>query len=167
MKKFPNNIRVGIGQDSHKFSKKLKPLIIGGIKLNKIGGFEANSDGDVILHSLCNALSSAIGGNSIGTWSDDMLYKKKIRDSKKYVEVVLKSIHGNKYVISNLSISIEAKKPRFSLSQINKIKISLSKILKISVKQVGITISSGDGMTEFGKGKGIMVFCAVLLIKNG
>jgi len=160
-------IRIGLGQDSHSFSKSKKPLILGGIKLNKIGGFEANSDGDVILHSLCNALSSAIGGNSIGTWSDDMLYTKKIKDSKKYVKVVLKSVHGNKYVISNLSISIEAKKPRFSLPQLNKIKFSVADILKIDVKQVGITISSGDGMTEFGKGKGIMVFCAVLLIKNG
>ncbi|MEX1052255.1 MAG: 2-C-methyl-D-erythritol 2,4-cyclodiphosphate synthase [Patescibacteria group bacterium] len=160
-------LRIGIGQDSHSFSRLKKPLVLGGIKLNNVGGFEANSDGDVILHALCNALSSAIGGNSIGTWSDDMLYKKKIKDSKKYVDVVLKSIHGNKYVISNLSISIEAKKPRFSLSQLNKIKFSLSKILKINVKQVGITISSGEGLSDFGKGKGMMVFCAVLLIKNG
>jgi len=159
-------IKIGIGQDSHKFSANKKPLVLGGIKLSGNGGFEANSDGDVILHSLCNALSSAIGGNSIGTWADDMFYGAKVKDSRKFVDVVLKSINKNNFVVSNLSVSIEAKKPRFSLDQLNKIKISLSKILKINVKQIGLTISSGDGLTEFGKGNGIKVLCAVLLIKN-
>lgn len=167
MKRPSIDIRIGIGQDSHRFSKAQKHLVLGGVLISKKEGLEANSDGDVILHSLCNALSSAVGGNSIGTWADDMFYKFKIKDSKKYLDIVLRSIFKNKLKIANLSISIEAKKPRFSLKELNKIKFSLAKILKIDVKQVGITISSGDGMTEFGKGKGIMVNCAVLLIKNG
>jgi 2-C-methyl-D-erythritol 2,4-cyclodiphosphate synthase len=166
MKDLPLNIKIGIGQDSHRFSKKPKPLIFGGVIINDKEGLEGNSDGDALLHSLCNALSSAIGGNSIGTWSDDMYYKKKIKDSKKYIEVILKSIYKSKYKISNLSISIEAKKPRFSLDQLNKIKFSLEKILKTNFKNIGITITSGEGLSDFGKGKGIMVNCVVLLIKE-
>ena len=80
--------RVGIGQDSHKFAKK-KPLILGGVKVADKGGLEGNSDSDVILHSLCNALSSAIGGDSLSTWSDNMC-KRGIKDSQKYVEYIFK-----------------------------------------------------------------------------
>ncbi|MDP7476746.1 MAG: 2-C-methyl-D-erythritol 4-phosphate cytidylyltransferase, partial [Candidatus Woesearchaeota archaeon] len=60
--KLTNASRVGIGQDSHKFSSnKNKKLILGGFKIGNETGFDANSDGDVILHALFNALSTAIG----------------------------------------------------------------------------------------------------------
>ena len=79
--------RVGIGQDSHRIAKKKKPLVLGGVIVAQSGGFESNSDGDVIIHSLCNALSSAIGGDSISTWSDAMC-DAGIADSKKYIEII-------------------------------------------------------------------------------
>ena len=167
MKVISGLIKIGIGEDSHRFSKSIKLLVLGGVVVSKKGGLEANSDGDVILHSLCNALSSAIGGDSISTWSEEMCLKQKIIDSKEYVKVIFKKVKDDKYNVSNVSISIEAKKPRFSLEQLNKIKMSLAKILKINVKQVGLTITSGEGLSEFGNGKGIKVLCAVLLIKNG
>ncbi len=77
--------RIGLGQDSHKIKPKAKSqklkikrnLILSGLEVNKDYYFVANSDGDVILHSLCNALSSAIGGHSIGTWADKMCLKKR------------------------------------------------------------------------------------------
>src|SRR3989344_3349379 len=57
-----NASKIGIGQDSHKFSKdKNKKLVLGGLEIKDEVGFEANSDGDVILHALFNALSTAIG----------------------------------------------------------------------------------------------------------
>ena len=83
-------IRIGIGQDSHRFDENSsKPLILGGIKISSKGGLRANSDGDVILHSLCNALSSAMGGDSLGTWADGMCLQQGIKDSKKYLEYIL------------------------------------------------------------------------------
>lgn len=167
MKYNSNMFRIGIGQDSHKFSNNKKPLILGGVKLSETGGFKANSDGDVILHSLCNALSSSIGGDSISTWSEEMCLKQNIIDSKEYVKVVFKRVTALKYNIVNVSISIEAKKPRFSMKNINKIKKTLSDILEIPIDCVGITFTSGEKLSEFGKGKGIQVFCAVLLNKNG
>ena len=158
--------KIGIGQDSHKFSRTIKPLILGGVEISKKGGFDADSDGDVILHSLCNALSSAIGGNSIGTWSDKMCLKQGIKDSKEYVKVVSKRVGALKYNIGNISISVEAKKPKLTVSDIEKIKKSLSNLLKININCVGITFTSGEELSEFGKGKGISVICAVLLNKN-
>ena len=159
-------IKIGIGQDSHKFSVNKKLLVLGGIKLSGNGGFEANSDGDVIIHSLCNALSSAIGGYSLGTWSDEMYSKKGIKDSKKYLNVIFNKIRSLKYKVGNVSFSIEAKKPRVSIIETNKIKKNLAGLLKIQDNCIGITFTSGEDLSNFGKGLGISVFCAVLLFKN-
>lgn len=155
--------RVGIGQDSHKFAKK-KPLILGGVKVADEGGLEGNSDSDVILHSLCNALSSAIGGDSLSTWSDNMC-KRGIKDSQKYVDYIFKKVMGQKYKVENVSISVEAKRPYIDLEAVRKMKMAVSKLLEIRNSQVGITFTSGEGLTPFGRGLGIAAICIVLLSK--
>ena len=85
--------RIGIGQDSHKFERERnKPLILGGVKIPDEIGLLASSDGDVFLHSICNALSSAIGGDSLGTWADSMCLEKKVTDSKEYVNYIFQKV---------------------------------------------------------------------------
>jgi len=161
-------IKIGIGQDSHRFDENnSKPLILGGVEVSSKDGLKANSDGDVILHSLCNALSSAVGGNSLGTWADDMCLKQGIKDSRKYVEYIFNRIKVQQYRIENISISVEAKTPRLSLDIINKIKKQISEILEIKIDQIGITFTSGEDLTSFGRGEGIQVFSLVTLRKVG
>ena len=160
--------RVGLGQDSHQFvTNKKKPLILGGIKISGSRGLSGNSDADVILHSLCNALSSAMGGDSLSTWSDEMCLKKGITDSKKYVEYIFKMVREKKYKVENVSIAIEAKKPKIKLEIIKKIKETIADLLEIKREQVGVTFTSGEGLTQFGQGKGIQSITQVLLSKNG
>lgn len=157
--------RVGIGQDSHRFSKAKKALVLGGVKIADIGGFEGNSDGDVIMHSLCNALSSANGGNSLSTWSDAMC-KAGISDSKKYVERIAGKVKEEGFKVENVSISIEAKIPHIDLKDSKKIRKAIAGILGISTKQVGVTFTSGEGLTPFGKGLGLQAITVVLLKKS-
>ena len=161
-KNINSNFRIGFGQDSHKFSRnKSKKLILGGFIVPNEAGLEADSDGDVILHALFNAVSSSIGGNSLGFYADSM-YKKGIIDSKEYLKIILKELNKKNIKISNVSISIEAKKPR--LEKYNeKIKKSLSKILKSDKDRIGITYTSGDELTSFGQGEGIQCFAVVSL----
>lgn len=160
-------IKIGIGQDSHRFDlKETKPLILGGIRVSDKGGLLANSDGDVILHSLCNALSSAIGGDSLGTWADEICLRQGIQDSKKYLNFIFQKIEQRGYCVGNTSITVEAKRPRLSLGIINKIKTRLAKLLKVDINQVGITFTSGEGLTAFGKGKGIQVLTIAVLFKK-
>ena len=64
-------MRVGIGQDSHQFSTE-GTLILGGIAFPDTPKLLGNSDGDAILHALTNAISSAIGGGSLSTFSDNL-----------------------------------------------------------------------------------------------
>jgi len=159
--------RIGIGQDSHPFEKvENKPLILGGVKISDNGGLKGNSDGDVIIHSLCNALSSAVGGDSLGTWSDDICLKQGIKDSTKYLEYILNIIKNKNYLIENISISVEAKKPYLSIDVVVKIKEKLARLLNINFDQIGITFTSGEGLTAFGKGKGIQVLTIVSLKKK-
>ena len=65
-------IRVGLGQDSHVFEPddSIKPLILGGVTFPGVPGLKANSDGDVVLHAIFNALSSAVGRRSLGIYAD-------------------------------------------------------------------------------------------------
>jgi 2-C-methyl-D-erythritol 4-phosphate cytidylyltransferase / 2-C-methyl-D-erythritol 2,4-cyclodiphosphate synthase len=158
--KMINASKMGIGLDSHKFTDK-KPLIIGGIKISDKGGFDANSDGDVILHALFNALSTATGDRSLGFYADKM-FKDGITDSKKYVEFILKKVKGRNYEISNVAIMLEGQKPRLD-EHVDKIKSSLSKLLKIKKENIGIAATSGEGLTEFGKGNGMQCYVAVTL----
>jgi len=160
-------LKIGLGQDSHAFEiKENRPLILGGVKISATGGLAGNSDGDAILHSLCNALSSAIGGDSLGTWSDKMCLQQGIKDSKKYVEHILKKVQDKGFKIENVSIAVEAKKPRLSDDEIKMIKKSLADILQIKIEGVGLTFTSGEGLTAFGKGEAIQVLSIVLLNKN-
>ena len=155
--------RIGLGQDSHKFAGGgKKPLILGGIRVAEAGGLVGNSDADVILHSLCNALSSALGGDSISTWSDEMS-KRGIKDSQKYVDYIFRKIKEKGYKVENVSISVEAKKPYIELEDVGKMKANVAKLLEISKNQVGITFTSGEGLTPFGKGLGIQTTSIVLL----
>lgn len=159
--------RVGIGQDSHPFEKvENKPLILGGVKISDDGGLHGNSDGDVIVHSLCNALSSAVGGDSIGTWADDMCLKQGITDSTKYLEYIYEKVKKKNYILENISISVEAKKPYLNINITTKMKEKLAMLLNIKSDQIGITFTSGEELTVFGKGEAIQVFSIVNLFKK-
>jgi 2-C-methyl-D-erythritol 2,4-cyclodiphosphate synthase len=172
MKKCSCDFRIGIGQDSHEFSKKKEPLILCGYKISSINGFSninafaGNGDGDIFLHSLCNALSSAIGGDSLGTWADEMYYKYKIKDSKKMLDVVFQKIIKAGFIVNNVSFSAEGKKPFLTQKITDKMKGSVAKLLNIKKDRVGITLTSGETLSSFGKGQGMQVFTVVSLIKK-
>lgn len=154
--------RVGIGQDSHKFAWGKRPLKLGGVKVVVSGGLAGNSDADVILHSLCNALSSAIGGDSVSTWFDKMV-EKGVKDSRKALEKIFQKLLREGYEVNNVSIAVEAKKPVISLEHVGEMKTNIAKMLSIENDRVGITFTSGEGLTAFGKGLGMQSICVVLL----
>lgn len=158
--KTSHDFRIGLGQDSHMFSAdKNKKLILGGCFISNEAGLDANSDGDIILHALFNAVSSAIGERSLGYYADKM-FRKGITDSAEYLKVMLDKLNQKNLKISSVSVSIEAKKPKLE-KYTGKIKDSLSKILKLEKENIGITYTSGEDLTSFGQGKGIQGFAVV------
>lgn len=159
--------RIGLGQDSHRFAtSEDKPLILGGVKIGVGKGLKANSDGDVILHSLCNAMSSAIGGDSLSAWADDMRKKMGIKDSARYVEYIFNKTAELKYQVVNVSIAVEAKGPILKMDVVKQIKRRIASLLKIETEQVGLTFTSGEGLTAFGRGQGMQALTIVNLQKH-
>ena len=150
-------IRTGLGQDSHRFlaSDSQKACIIGGIFFEEVPGFVANSDGDVVLHAICNAITSVGGLKVLGGIADDLLKKNGIVDSKVYLKHALDSL--GRQTVSHIAISIEAKRPNFG-NRIEKMRETIANIMSLEISQVGITATSGEGLTAFGRGDGVQAF---------
>lgn len=155
------DFRVGIGLDSHMFEEKKKGLVLVGVSLKNELKLEANSDGDVVLHALFNALSQAVGEMSLGFYADGAC-EKGVTDSKKYLEIILKKIKNKKFEIHSVGIMIEAAKPQID-PLVHAMKNSLSKLLGLEKSRIGITATTGEHCTVFGEGLGIQCFAIVSL----
>ena len=151
--------KTGIGQDSHAFEKEgsEKKLMLGGAHIPGCPGLSGNSDADVVLHALANAISGISGENILGKVSDRMC-QQGAADSAEYVKVALKTL-GN-YRITHASVAIEGKRPILS-PHIDSMKKSIAKLLDIQPTDVGITATSGEGLTAFGRGEGLQAFVIV------
>lgn len=152
-------MKVGIGQDSHRidYSNTDKELILAGVKFEENYSILANSDGDVVLHAITNAISGVTCKNILGKISDEMCNQKGIKNSEEYIKEALKYLNEP---ICHLSISIECKVPQIT-PKIDEMRKNLSRILSIDENCIGITATSGEGLTEFGKGNGINVFACI------
>lgn len=146
-----------VGEDSHRFgTDPSKPLMLGGIHIKGMPGLLANSDGDVILHAVTNAVSGITGVNILGDHADRLCLEHGINDSSAYLKEALGYLKG--MILTHLSVSIECSKPRIS-PYILQIKESLGRLLSIQPEHIGLTATSGEGLSEFGRGKGIRVIC--------
>jgi 2-C-methyl-D-erythritol 2,4-cyclodiphosphate synthase len=152
--------RTAIGQDSHRFdpSDSVKPLVLGGVPIPGCAGLQGNSDADVVLHALTNAVSGISGVNVLGKISDEMCLKQGITDSRAYLARALEALDD--CVVTHASISIEAKTPRLE-PHIGAMRESVARLLGLRNDRVGITATSGEGLTAAGRGEGIAVTAVV------
>lgn len=153
-------VRTGIGQDSHRFlpSDSSKPCIIAGLIFEDAPGFNANSDGDVVFHAICNAITSLTGVLILGEIADDLCLKDGITDSEVYLREAMKTL-GNQRVV-HVAVTIEAKKPKFK-HRLLEMRENIARVMNLNVTQVGITATSGEGLTDFGCGDGVQAFAIV------
>ena len=91
-------IKTGIGQDSHRFesTESSKPCMLGGVIFKDVPGFHANSDGDVIYHAICNAISSITGVLVLGGLADELCLKDGITDSSTYLQSAKETLKNHK-----------------------------------------------------------------------
>ena len=156
-------MKVGIGQDSHRFDFEnvQKKLILGGFTIDNHPPLLGNSDADVILHAVTNAISGVTCVNILGAISDQLCLKEGIHDSREYLFEAIKYLGDQKIV--HLSISIECQTPKIT-PHIPAIRSSLSTLLDLTEDCIGITATTGEGLTDFGRGLGIQVFSIVTAI---
>ncbi len=162
--KFPL-FRTGIGQDSHRFlpEDSSKPCLVAGVMFDGTPGLDADSDGDVVYHSLCNAITSLTGVQILSGIARELSRKDGITDSAVYVQKALQTL-GRQQIV-HVAFSIEGKRPHFH-EHVEKMRRSVAHLVGIAERQVGITVISGDGLTDFGCGDGLQCFCIVSTIEE-
>ena len=105
-------IKTGLGLDSHRFHEDTsieKPLILGGVNFESELSLEGNSDADVVLHAITDAISSITGNTIIGAKADE-LCQHGITDSREYLKLALSNLGD--YTISHVAIALECQQPK-------------------------------------------------------
>ncbi len=154
-----------IGQDSHRFGEPCGETLImlGGIGIPFDKPIDANSDGDVVLHAITNAISGFTGVNILGGEADKICLEQGIKDSTVYLKKALEYMKEGRII--HCSVTIECLRPKL-MPHIPKMKESVGELLGIPAASVGITATTGEGLTGFGRGEGIQVFCILTFAKE-
>ena len=154
-----------IGQDSHRFGEPCGDTFIklGGIDIPFDKPIVANSDGDVVFLAITNAISGFTGVNILGGEADRICLEKGIKDSSVYLKKALEYLKDGKII--HCSVTVECLRPKL-MPHIPSMKESISSILDIPISSVGITATTGEGLTGFGRGEGIQVFVILTFAKE-
>ena len=161
---FNMKIRIGHGVDIHKLSPEI-PLILGGINIPSSRGSLGHSDGDVVIHSLVDAILGALALGDIGTYFPSNNKKFKNINSKIFLDFALKKINEQKYSINNIDINIILESPKI-IQYIDAMKNNLSKILYINSNDISIKATTTDKLGFIGNKEGIMSTATILIKKN-
>ncbi|MDW7658732.1 MAG: 2-C-methyl-D-erythritol 2,4-cyclodiphosphate synthase [Bacillota bacterium] len=156
-----------IGQDSHRFvteeelaGQPDRPLVLAGVQLPGERPLSGNSDADVVLHALTNAMSGLTTRNILGKRADALCLSQGLTDSAIYLAEAMKDMQDMGWELIHLSIAIEAASPRLS-QWFDLMRANLSRLTGLSPGHIGLTATTGEGLTSFGQGAGIQVFCQV------
>jgi 2-C-methyl-D-erythritol 2,4-cyclodiphosphate synthase len=158
------NMRIGNGFDAHKFKSGTK-LILGGVNIPHHSGMEAHSDGDVVIHSLCDAILGALAKGDIGQHFPDTSKEFAGIDSRILLRKVNELMLLDNYHINNLDITIIAQAPKLA-PHIEAMRDNIANDLSLDVSQVSIKATTTENMGFTGREEGIAVMSSVLLISS-
>ena len=119
-------------------------------------------DGDVVFHAICNAITSLTHVPILGKIAIDLCHKEGITDSRVYLNKAYETLGSQK--IEHVALTIEGKRPKFQ-KRAKEIRQSVANALNLSISQVGITFTSGDALTAFGKGEGLMCYSILTTVE--
>ncbi len=150
-----NNFFTGTGIDIHQFEDS-KKMYLGGVEIPCEYGFKAHSDGDVLIHSVIDAILGACGAGDIGEFFPDTDEKYKGADSKYLLKEILAFVYSVGYEIVNIDLTILAQKPKINPHK-NEIKSQLSSLLGIKKQFINIKATTGEKMGFIGRSEGVAV----------
>jgi 2-C-methyl-D-erythritol 2,4-cyclodiphosphate synthase len=156
-------IRVGMGYDVHRF-KDGGDVILGGVKIDYEQGLEAHSDGDVVLHALCDALLGAAALGDIGKHFPDTDPEFKGADSRVLLRHVYRIIQDKGYVLVNADITIIAQAPKMA-PYIVAMCGNIAADLNIDVDFINVKATTTEKLGFEGRKEGIAVQAVVLIEK--
>lgn len=155
-------MRIGQGYDAHKFKDSGK-LILGGVEIPYEKGMEAHSDGDVVIHALCDALLGAMALGDIGKHFPDTDKAYKGIDSRVLLKDVMEKVRAGGMKLGNTDITIIAQAPKLA-PYIQSMRKILADDMSTAINNVSIKATTTEKMGFTGRAEGIAVTAVVLLV---
>ena len=154
-------MRIGHGYDTHRFVEG-RPLVLGGINIHHDKGLQAHSDGDVVIHALCDALLGAAALGDIGAHFPDTSADFRNIDSRVLLRRVQALLAQKNLELVNADITIIAEEPRMA-PHINAMRDNLAADLAASRDAVNVKATTNEKMGFIGNREGIAVHAVVLI----
>ena len=157
-------MRIGQGFDAHRFSETGR-LVLGGVEIPFDKGMEAHSDGDVVIHALCDAILGALALGDIGQHFPDSSESYKGIDSRILLRHVVELMQQQQYRIQNIDVTIIAQAPKLA-PYLPAMREILAGDLVTSLENVSLKATTTEHMGFTGRGEGIASLAVVLLSPN-
>ena len=154
-------MRIGNGFDAHRFGDG-DHVTLGGVRIHHDQGLIAHSDGDVLIHALCDALLGALALGDIGKHFPDSDPRFKDADSRQLLREVVAMMSERAYRLVNMDATLVAQAPRMA-THIPIMQKNLADDLGASAEQINVKATTTEGMGFTGRGEGIAAQVAVLL----
>lgn len=157
-------MRIGHGFDAHRLCEG-DHIIIGGVRIPHTHGMLAHSDGDVLIHAICDALLGAIAGGDIGRLFPDTDPAFAGVDSTLLLERVMQEVVARGYRVGNLDATVIAQAPRMQ-PHVEAMRERISGLLGVRVDEVNVKATTTEKMGYTGRGEGISAHAVVLLMPS-
>ena len=157
-------IRIGNGYDVHALAEGL-PMWLGGIRIEHNKGFVAHSDGDVLIHALCDALLGALSLGDIGFHFPDNAQEFKDIDSKILLRRCIALVQEKGYRLGNADCTILAQAPKLR-PYIDRMRKTLAPLLGSAVEDISIKATTTERLGFTGREEGVAVYATVLLYRK-
>ncbi len=154
-------MRIGHGYDVHRCGPG-DNVILGGERIPHHSGLVAHSDGDVLIHAICDALLGAVAAGDIGTHFPDTDPQNADIDSRILLRKVVQLVRGRRYALCNLDATLVAQAPRMA-PHIAAMCANLASDLEVSIEQVNIKATTTEKLGFAGREEGIAAHAVVLL----
>jgi len=154
-------IRVGFGYDVHQLVSG-EEFWLGGIKIEHFKGSLGHSDGDVLIHAICDALLGAANLRDIGFHFPDTSLEFKGIDSKILLQKTMELISAKNYSIGNIDVTIALQKPKIS-SLIPVMQKTLCEVMEIDLEDLAIKATTTEKLGFVGSETGIAAYATVLI----
>jgi len=155
-------MRIGQGYDAHKF-KQGGRLVLGGVEIPYEKGMEAHSDGDVVIHALCDALLGAMALGDIGKHFPDTDGAYKGIDSRILLKEVMIKVREGGMKLGNADITVVAQEPKLA-AHIQTMREILAVDMSTAISNVSVKATTTEKMGFTGRAEGIAVTAVVLLV---
>ena len=157
----PFDLRIGLGFDLHRLEAG-RDCILAGVSLPHPTGPAGHSDGDAVLHAVCDALTGAAGIDDLGSLFPDTDAAHKNQDSAEFVRQVMGALQKRNWALVNLDVVIATEGPRIAPHRAA-MRARLAELCEVTVDRVNIKGKSLEGMGALAGGTGVAVNAVCLL----